>query len=125
MTLPSHTHADTSRRVQLETDHALLIPKSRAALERYGHQVVIGNTLHERKHEVVFVDRRGESWVRLDERERETIGRDGEVREIEQDIVAKLEGMHERWIVEGAGAGGGAGAEARAGADGSIEAASK
>jgi len=42
---------------QLETDPTLLIPKSRAALSRYGHQLVIGNDLHRRKHEVVFVER--------------------------------------------------------------------
>lgn len=34
-----------------------MIPKSRAALSRYGHQLVIGNDLHRRKHEVVFVER--------------------------------------------------------------------
>ncbi|WWC63337.1 uncharacterized protein I303_105937 [Kwoniella dejecticola CBS 10117] len=43
---------------KLETDEALLIPKSRAALSRYGHQLVIGNDLHRRKYEVVFVERR-------------------------------------------------------------------
>ncbi|WWC90672.1 uncharacterized protein L201_005608 [Kwoniella dendrophila CBS 6074] len=42
---------------KLETDQALLIPKSRAALSRYGHQLVIGNDLHRRKFEVVFVER--------------------------------------------------------------------
>ncbi|KAE8222479.1 hypothetical protein CF319_g4337 [Tilletia indica] len=42
---------------KLETDPSLLIPKARAALERYGHQVVIGNDLHRRKFEVVFVQR--------------------------------------------------------------------
>lgn len=33
-----------------------MIPKARAALQRYGHQIVIGNDLHRRKHEVVFVE---------------------------------------------------------------------
>ncbi|KAI9637440.1 putative phosphopantothenate-cysteine ligase [Dioszegia hungarica] len=42
---------------KLETDENLLIPKSRAALSRYGHQVVVGNDLHRRKQEVVFVER--------------------------------------------------------------------
>ncbi|WVW85581.1 hypothetical protein I302_107619 [Kwoniella bestiolae CBS 10118] len=42
---------------KLETDTQLLIPKSRAALSRYGHQLVIGNELHRRKYEVVFVER--------------------------------------------------------------------
>ena len=35
-----------------------MIPKSRAALSRYGHQLVIGNELHSRKQKVVFVERR-------------------------------------------------------------------
>ena len=35
-----------------------MIPKSRAALSRYGHQLVIGNDLHRRKYEVVFVERK-------------------------------------------------------------------
>lgn len=43
---------------QLETDPELLIPKARAALARYGHQIVIGNDLHRRKYEVVFVEHR-------------------------------------------------------------------
>ncbi|KAJ7468110.1 DNA/pantothenate metabolism flavoprotein [Mycena latifolia] len=43
---------------KLETDARLLIPKARAALERYGHQVVIGNELHTRKVQVVFVERK-------------------------------------------------------------------
>ncbi|WVR00034.1 hypothetical protein IAU59_007176 [Kwoniella sp. CBS 9459] len=42
---------------KLETDPELLIPKARAALSRYGHQLVIGNDLHRRKFEVVFVER--------------------------------------------------------------------
>ncbi|EGO03721.1 hypothetical protein SERLA73DRAFT_165324 [Serpula lacrymans var. lacrymans S7.3] len=40
---------------KLETDLSLLIPKARQALQRYGHQVVIGNDLHHRKHRVVLV----------------------------------------------------------------------
>nr|XP_031859949.1 uncharacterized protein CI109_004556 [Kwoniella shandongensis]KAA5527021.1 hypothetical protein CI109_004556 [Kwoniella shandongensis] len=43
---------------KLETDPALLVPKSRAALSRYGHQLVVGNELHRRKYEVVFVERK-------------------------------------------------------------------
>lgn len=46
---------------KLETDPQLLIPKSRAALSRYGHQLVIGNDLHRRKLEVVFVERKNAS----------------------------------------------------------------
>ena len=39
----------------METDPELLIPKSKKALETYGHQVVIGNILSTRKQRVVFV----------------------------------------------------------------------
>ncbi|WVQ68027.1 uncharacterized protein L199_006233 [Kwoniella botswanensis] len=46
---------------KLETEPQLLIPKSRAALSRYGHQLVIGNELHRRKYEVVFVERNSHS----------------------------------------------------------------
>lgn len=77
---------------------SLIVPKSRAALERYGHQVVIGNSLADRKHEVVFVDRSGETWVRIHADARESIGSGGEVREIEEDIVDKLVHMHSGWI---------------------------
>ncbi|KDN44534.1 phosphopantothenate-cysteine ligase [Tilletiaria anomala UBC 951] len=43
---------------KLETDEKLLIPKARQALQRYGHQCVIGNELNHRKFEVVFVERK-------------------------------------------------------------------
>lgn len=46
---------------QLETEQSLLVPKARAALARYGHQIVIGNDLHKRKYEVVFVERKNGS----------------------------------------------------------------
>lgn len=81
----------------METDENLLIPKARAALERYGHQVVIGNELHRRKFEVVFVSRSisnrdaiEETWIRLKENESE----------IENQIVAELVKRHEQWINE-------------------------
>ncbi|SCV67729.1 BQ2448_5340 [Microbotryum intermedium] len=87
---------------KLETDPAILIPKARAALERYGHQLVIGNTLTNRKHEVVFVHPSGEEdWLRI---ELPTALEEGEaVREIEEDIIARLVGLHEKWI-DGKGA---------------------
>ncbi|GAA5851270.1 hypothetical protein JCM3766R1_006047 [Sporobolomyces carnicolor] len=80
---------------KLETDRSLIIPKARAALERYGHQIVIGNSLVERKHEVVFVEPHGEEWVRIQEGEK---GAGGQVKEIEEDIIQKLVGLHNRWI---------------------------
>ncbi|KAG7879780.1 hypothetical protein KL905_001274 [Ogataea polymorpha] len=50
---------------KLETDSSILIKKSKGALERYNHQLVIGNLLQTRKHEVVFVTKDSERWVRL------------------------------------------------------------
>ncbi|KAM0755161.1 hypothetical protein T439DRAFT_322213 [Meredithblackwellia eburnea MCA 4105] len=62
------------------------------------HQVVIGNTLADRKHEVVFVERGRESWVRIGEEDRGAIGTGGEEREIEEDIIKRLVEMHDGWI---------------------------
>ncbi|RDX48025.1 DFP-domain-containing protein [Lentinus brumalis] len=86
---------------KLETDPDLLIPKACQALARYGHQVVIGNDLHRRKFEVVFVSPKAsaeskpsgyeESWLRID------LNKNPQ-KEIEEDIVAELVGRHERWI---------------------------
>jgi len=93
---------------KLETDPELLIPKSRTALSRYGHQVVIGNDLHRRKFEVVFVSPSNgiksakslddsqasnfdETWIRID------LQKDPS-QEIEQDIVAELTKRHQAWI---------------------------
>jgi phosphopantothenate-cysteine ligase len=88
--------------IQLETDQSLLIPKSEAALKRYGHQIVIGNDLHRRKHEVVFVSRNpsspnamSEAWLRIEPHAVDSLGRP---REIEEDIVAELARRHSAWI---------------------------
>ncbi|KAF7326033.1 CxC2 domain-containing protein [Mycena kentingensis (nom. inval.)] len=95
----------------------MLIPKARAALSRYGHQVVIGNELHTRKYQVVFVERREkplpplpqeadvevqptledstmfvESWLRIPE-DAVNAGQ-----EIEAGIVQELMRRHEAWI---------------------------
>ncbi|KAG5638289.1 hypothetical protein H0H81_000814 [Sphagnurus paluster] len=101
---------------KLETDEQLLIPKARAALERYGHQVVIGNDLHRRKFEVVFVSRAqrplpstdlddqspgtfAEMWLRIP-----VLATPNpvthQVKEIEEDIIAELVRRHSRWINE-------------------------
>jgi len=82
---------------KLETDSTILIPKARQALARYGHQVVIGNDLHTRKHQVVFVspiENSGEfeeSWVRIDSEA-------DPKKEIEEDIIAELVKRHQKWI---------------------------
>lgn len=72
-----------------------MIPKSKTALERYGHRVVIGNDLNHRKREVVFVMPSGEEWVKLPSEDEQ------EGREIEEKIVAKLTQLHDSWIKEG------------------------
>ncbi|KAE9415164.1 hypothetical protein Angca_003625, partial [Angiostrongylus cantonensis] len=40
---------------KLETEESILVPKARAAIEKYGHELVIGNILQTRKHHVVLV----------------------------------------------------------------------
>ncbi|KIL55813.1 hypothetical protein M378DRAFT_173296, partial [Amanita muscaria Koide BX008] len=95
---------------KLETGPSLLKPKSRTALERYGHQVVIGNDLHRRKYEVVFVSRKHkpnsraaedvvpefeESWLRIPP---SPSTEDGNVKEIEEDSVNELVRRHDKWI---------------------------
>ncbi|SJX63945.1 related to CAB2-probable phosphopantothenoylcysteine synthetase [Sporisorium reilianum f. sp. reilianum] len=108
---------------KLETDPQLLIPKAVGALQRYGHQLVIGNDLNRRKFEVVFVERKGVStsearpvdvlevdgeqfsatWMRLADAEGaagagpEGGGKGGE-KELEEDIVRELCRRHEQWI---------------------------
>ena len=92
---------------QLETDQALLIPKSRQALERYGHQVVIGNDLHHRKHRVVLVSPKltppqakplpngpeyQEKWIEIDS------SPSPPHKEIEEEIVRELVARHDAWI---------------------------
>jgi phosphopantothenate-cysteine ligase len=81
---------------QLETDPNLLIPKAQAALERYGHQVVIANDLNRRKYEVAFVSRKTasdlpakfeHSWLRIDT----TVD---PKKEIEEDIIEELVKRH-------------------------------
>lgn len=100
---------------QLETDSEILIPKAKTSLDRYGHQLVIGNLLHTRKYEVVLVSRKElidvmeqtnaqkddtvkleriveggfvESWLRLKEGKNE----------IEEDLIAQLVIYHNAWI---------------------------
>ncbi|PWN50269.1 DFP-domain-containing protein [Violaceomyces palustris] len=115
---------------KLETDPNLLIPKARAALERYGHQLVIGNDLQRRKFEVVFVERKrrprkrtttSDSFSSVTGLEKEDYKNDdfestwmrlegggdggegggkGGEREIEEDIVRELCRRHDAWIQE-------------------------
>ena len=69
---------------KLETDPDILISKSRAALVKYGHRLVIGNILNTRTREVVFVDRNTEEKLELSSQELEA------GTEIEEKIIRKL-----------------------------------
>jgi len=91
---------------KLETDDNLLLPKAHAALDRYGHQVVIGNDLHRRKFEVVFVSRNetrpdefDDQWLRITLPEHAVPAH--QAKEIEEDIVAELVRRHARWVERG------------------------
>jgi phosphopantothenate-cysteine ligase len=65
-------------------------------LERYGHQLVIGNKLDTRKYEVILV-RPGnkQEWIRVTKEQVEA------GHEIESDIIDHLVQQHTDWI-EGA-----------------------
>ncbi|CAE6481545.1 unnamed protein product [Rhizoctonia solani] len=83
----------------LETDKNLLIPKARAALERYGHQVVIANRLDNRKYEVIFVTRADNGPGSENPKFKEEVVRlQDDNSEIEEDIVKKLAATHDQWI---------------------------
>lgn len=79
--------SDTSN-CKLETDSSLLIPKSKASLTRYGHQIVVGNVLSTRKRHVLFVTLESHHELNLED---DSI-------EIESLIVKKLIEQHNEWI---------------------------
>lgn len=75
---------------KLETDLSILLSKANSALTRYQHQLVIGNLLQTRKHEVVFVKPDAEpEWVRLQDNKSE----------IEHMIVPKVIAAHSEWAL--------------------------
>ena len=70
-------------------------------MARYGHQVVIGNELNNRKYQVVFVSPAAatpgnqqtdfvEFWLRIDPSSQD--------KEIEEDIVTELVRRHSAWL---------------------------
>eukprot|EP00039_Didymoeca_costata_P020244 m.340586 g.340586 ORF g.340586 m.340586 type:complete len:300 (-) comp19399_c0_seq1:29-928(-) len=73
---------------KLETDNDLLLSKAKRSLEMYGHELVIANMLHTRKHQVQLVTREGVENVKLTDREIQ----DG--KEIETHMVAYLHNAH-------------------------------
>ena len=75
---------------KLETDPEILLSKSATALEKYGHDLVIGNILDTRKKEVVFVFKDGSNEkVEISDKEMD----DGI--EIEVKIIRKLLKLHQ------------------------------
>ncbi|KAF9178124.1 hypothetical protein BGZ51_007123 [Haplosporangium sp. Z 767] len=78
---------------KLETDEVLLPLKSRQALKRYGHQIVIGNILTTRKRVVKMITQEDEAEIRLTQEEEEV-----QHVEIESRIVPELIRRHSEWI---------------------------
>ena len=78
---------------KLETDNLILIKKANEALQRYQHQLVIGNLLQSRKQEVVFVYSDGSrKWIKLtDEQVANKV-------EIECKIIPEVIRQHNHWI---------------------------
>lgn len=79
---------------KLETDQKLIVPKAEKSLERYGHQLVIGNELSTRKTEVTLVERASDGGYTTTPLR---IPADAP-HEIEQDIITALTDRHARWI---------------------------
>ncbi|KAK6465719.1 DNA/pantothenate metabolism flavoprotein [Scheffersomyces coipomensis] len=80
---------------KLETDRSILIKKAKTALERYQHQLVIGNLLQTRKKEVVFVRPQkddDEQWIRLND---DQISSNVEIESL---IIPQVIKVHEDWI---------------------------
>lgn len=77
---------------KLETDESILIPKARGALEKYGHELVIGNVLQTRKVHVVLVEARSTENIDLTQEQVKSGV------EIEQEIIAKLKQRHESFM---------------------------
>ncbi|KAK9469681.1 DNA/pantothenate metabolism flavoprotein [Lipomyces arxii] len=78
---------------KLETDSEILLSKARQALDRYSHQLVIGNLLQTRKYEVVFVEPDlPEVWIRLSNKE------NADSIEIESKIIPAVIERHTAWI---------------------------
>lgn len=78
---------------KLETDESILMAKSRQALERYGHQVVVGNVLEKRKGHVVVLESSGKaSDIEVNVAD--------EKRDIEELLVKSLRDLHDQYLLE-------------------------
>lgn len=95
--LLSRLHRNRRLSIQLETDPTILIPKARQAIERYGHQIVVGNLLATRKSEVVFVTKESEMWLRVPYVPISQDPSSMHHHEIEEDITEHLTELHAAW----------------------------
>ncbi|NXM11470.1 PPCS ligase, partial [Ploceus nigricollis] len=77
---------------KLETDPQILLDKSRQALEKYRHQVVVANVLESRRTSVVIVTRDSQTPLSLSDEEI------AQGMEIEEKIVSYLQGQHTAFI---------------------------
>lgn len=79
---------------KLETDKSILIHKAKYALDRYNHQLVIGNLLQSRSKEVVFVtpEYRDGYTIKLEDNPK--------VHTIEEMIVPEIMKIHDSWMTE-------------------------
>lgn len=79
---------------KLETDDSILLKKAETSLERYQHQLVIGNLLQTRKKEVLVVkaDKSVPKWLRLtDQQVKDEV-------EIESLIIPEVIAEHKAWL---------------------------
>ncbi|NXI35068.1 PPCS ligase, partial [Galbula dea] len=77
---------------KLETDPLILIEKSRQALEKYRHQVVVANVLESRRTAVIIVTRDSQTPLSLSDEEI------AQGVEIEEKLVSYLQGQHTAFI---------------------------
>jgi len=76
---------------KLETDPSMLVPKSRQAIQKYGHNLVIGNILSTRKKTVMFVTKEEQKDIVMSDEELAA----GE--EIENKIVKEVVEKHQEF----------------------------
>uniref|UniRef100_A0A1I7TNI8 DFP domain-containing protein n=1 Tax=Caenorhabditis tropicalis TaxID=1561998 RepID=A0A1I7TNI8_9PELO len=78
---------------KLETDESKLLPKAKAALSKYGHQLVIANMLATRKHKVTLVrkDKDAGEEITLPPSDNHDI-------EIESIIISRVSSLHAEFI---------------------------
>ncbi|XP_063635530.1 phosphopantothenate--cysteine ligase [Cydia splendana] len=103
---------------KLETDEALLVPKAKAALDKYKHKIVVANLLQTRQTRVLLVTKSDTQEIVLS-RSDLLAGAD-----IEMAIVGAIVAAHDEHLETGGGGGVGVGvgvaAHAQAGAGGAV-----